>query len=107
LPLYGLQPGELTEDEFLNLAASGDVIILDVRSREEASKGMIRGAINIPHNELEKRHTELPKDKKIIIYCSEGFRAEYAYGLLKNYLGFEDVWFTKKFGTLPNFSPTN
>lgn len=89
-----LQPGQISKEDFLKIIEKPeDVIILDVRSPEETSKGMIPGAINIPHTELEKRYTELPRDKKIVIYCSSGWRAEFSYGLLKNYLGFDDVWF--------------
>ncbi len=40
-----------------------NVVILDVRTKEEFSSGHIKGAINIPVQELEERIKELAKYK--------------------------------------------
>lgn len=56
-------------NELLDRARSGDVIILDVRPREEFAAGHVPGAINIPLEELEKHLDDLPKDREIIAYC--------------------------------------
>ncbi len=55
---------------------------------------MIKGAINIPANEIKDRVNEIPKDKEIIIvvHCASGVRAEMAYNILKE-RGFENVKF--------------
>lgn len=45
--------------------------------------GVIKGAKNIPVNELKDRLNELPKDKEIVIHCATGMRAEMAYNILK------------------------
>ena len=46
--------------------------------------GMIKGAKLIPEEELlAGRLAEVPEDKKIILHCSTGVRAEMAYHLLK------------------------
>lgn len=96
--LSAQQPGEITPEEFIAIVKKlpKDVVLLDVRTKEEAEKGRLKGAINIPKEELEQRAGELPKDKRIIIYCSHGFRAEWAWGLLVNYLGFKDVKFLNR-----------
>ena len=44
---------------------------------------MIKGAINIPSDEIARRLEELPKDKLIITECPTGTRAEMAYTILK------------------------
>jgi rhodanese-related sulfurtransferase len=79
------RPGSIAIDEFSKLAKAtpADVLILDVRNKEEANAGMIKGAVQIPEEELAARIAELPKDKRIIVHCSTGIRAEMAYYKLK------------------------
>ena len=48
-------------------------VLLDVRPRQEFEAGHVRGAINIPIDELKDRWGELPRDRQIITYC----RGEY------------------------------
>ncbi len=55
--------------ELLERAAKGLVTVLDVRPREEFAAGHVRGAVNIPIQQLEKRLTELPRRKEVIAYC--------------------------------------
>jgi rhodanese-related sulfurtransferase len=75
------RPGEISIEEFKALAEKGapDKIILDVRDKDEAMNGMLKGAINIPAGELKDRMKELPKNKEIITHCTTGIRAESAY----------------------------
>lgn len=56
--------------------------ILDVRDAVEFQLGAIPTAINIPLPELRERMDELPKDRKIYIYCQTGIRAYNAYRIL-------------------------
>lgn len=44
------------------------VFILDTRSEAQYKNGHIAGAFNIPMEELEKRKTELPISKEILVY---------------------------------------
>ncbi|MGM0546545.1 MAG: ArsR/SmtB family transcription factor [Bacteroidota bacterium] len=46
-----------------------EVLVLDVRPKEEYQEGHIPGAISIPTGELEERIEDLPKDKQIVAYC--------------------------------------
>jgi rhodanese-related sulfurtransferase len=87
------KPGSVPGAEFAKIAGlppeqRGDVLILDVRTRKEAKEGMIKGALNLPQEELAARSGELPRDKRILIHCSTGLRAEMAYALLRD-LGFK------------------
>jgi rhodanese-related sulfurtransferase len=47
----------------------GDVTLLDVRPRPEFDAGHIRGAKNVPFDELEARLRELPPDVEVVAYC--------------------------------------
>lgn len=83
----------------LCLETRQDLVFLDVRTEEEFSGraaekfGAIKGAINIPVQELEKRIKELDpyKGKKIIVYCSHSHRSPMAsYLLTQN--GFTQIY---------------
>ncbi|MFZ5540152.1 MAG: rhodanese-like domain-containing protein, partial [Pseudomonadota bacterium] len=80
------RPGSIPADEFRRLAVNtpADTLILDVRNRDEANAGMIKGAVLIPDEELAARINELPRDKRIIAHCATGIRAEMAYHKLKD-----------------------
>ena len=69
----------------------GEVFILDVRTREEYDAGHIRGSALIPLQELDKRLNEIPKDKKILVYCRTGHRSTQASEILANN-GFKEVY---------------
>ena len=48
---------------------NGEVTVLDVRPAEEYTAGHIPGALSVPFKELERRLTELPRDREIVAYC--------------------------------------
>ena len=48
----------------------GKVLFIDTRGADQYKPDHIKGAINIPAAEFETRYAEVPKDKKIIAYCS-------------------------------------
>ncbi len=49
---------------------AGTAIFVDTRDEAAYKNEHIKGSINIPLNADEARYKELPKDKKIIAYCS-------------------------------------
>jgi rhodanese-related sulfurtransferase len=59
----------VSRDELLNRADNGDVVVLDVRPREEYEAGHIPGAVSIPFADLEARLSTLPQDAEIVAYC--------------------------------------
>lgn len=50
--------------------ASGEAILIDVRSREKYENGHAQGAISIPETEVSRRLDEFPRDRDIILYCT-------------------------------------
>ena len=46
-----------------------NVVIIDLRPEDEFNSQHIENAINIPMKILEENLEDLPKDKKIIVYC--------------------------------------
>lgn len=69
----------------------GDYLLVDVRTPEEFRMGHIPGAILAPIAELETRHGELDRTKKIITYCRSGPRSM-AASLLLCGLGFPHLY---------------
>ena len=59
-----------------------DLLILDVRKPSEWSAGHIKGSLNIYVGHLEKRLSEISKDKPVVVYCSVGHRAGLAASIL-------------------------
>lgn len=55
--------------------SAGAVFLVDVRDPGEFAKGTLKGAINMPVAEVEKRAGELPTDRPIIFFCSAGGRS--------------------------------
>lgn len=54
---------------FLERLKSGDIIVIDVRPREEFAAGHLRGARCVPLDELDEYLDKLPKDRDIVAYC--------------------------------------
>lgn len=69
----------------------GQFVLVDVRQPEEYRSGHIPGARLVPLGELEARHGELAREKKIVTYCRSGHRSMGAAILLCG-LGFKDVY---------------
>ncbi len=69
-------------------------LYVDVREADELEEGKIGGAVNIPLGQLirKARHGEIDvlKKKKIITYCSSGYRGNIAADEL-NKLGFDAI----------------
>lgn len=63
----GLEPVE--KGELLKRARRRDVVVLDVRPREEYAAGHIAGAVSMPLAELERRLKDLPPGRRIVAYC--------------------------------------
>jgi predicted sulfurtransferase len=49
---------------------SGEAVFIDSRSKNAYETEHIKGAINIMVKDMEAQYKNLPKDKKIIVYCS-------------------------------------
>jgi 3-mercaptopyruvate sulfurtransferase SseA len=60
----------ITSPELQKELASGDAVVVDVRSEAQYKAGHIKGAKFIPGSEIGNRINELPRDKKIVTYCS-------------------------------------
>ena len=67
------------------------VLLLDMRTPAEFELGTIEGAVNIPLDNLRERICEIPRNKKIVIFCAVGLRGYLAQRILMG-RGYADVW---------------
>ncbi len=87
---------DITVTQGKEMIDRGDVFILDVRRQDEYDAGHIRGSTripvqDIPQQELNKSISEIPRDKKILVYCRTGQRSTMASEILVN-SGFKEVY---------------
>ena len=74
-------------NEFAELIADSNVLILDVRKADEFAEGDIKGAVLIDQFQsdfVEQAMAKLPKAKTIAIYCRSGRRSANAAGKLSD-----------------------
>lgn len=95
------QPGkaqytDISVQQGKGMIDTGEVFILDVRTQEEYASGHINGSTllavqDIPKQELVEKLKEIPKDRKILVYCRSGRRSAQASGILTEN-GFTQVY---------------
>lgn len=81
--------GQLWRDvapkEGVELVAAGNLRLIDVRTPQETSGGIIPGAVLIPIDQLEARLGEIPRDgAPTLIYCAAGGRSAAACEFLSS-----------------------
>lgn len=77
--LFDLFKGKNKLTEYLQNGA----IIIDVRTPQEFRAGHIKGAKNIPLQDLNRRKSEIKKNKPVVLCCASGMRSGQAKGILK------------------------
>jgi len=51
------------------------LLLVDIRSENEVAQGIIKDSIYIPMHLIPLKLSELPKNKKIVLYCRSGVRS--------------------------------
>lgn len=76
---------EISQQDYLEAVKSpNNIVLLDVRSKEEYNEGHVPGAINISHNTIKDNLNFLKQHKNstVIVYCRSGRRAAFAENIL-------------------------
>ncbi len=76
-----VSPAMLAEE----LASQNQPIVIDIRTPGEWAAGHINGSINIPLTHLQERIEEVPRDRRIAVHCTGGYRSSIAAGLIKQH----------------------
>lgn len=94
LGFLGINAARDHQREFMAIQAqrAAGALLLDVRTPQEHRDDHIKGAVNIPLQQLEQRLNELSDKREvdIIIYCRSGSRSRQATALLRR-AGFSRV----------------
>ena len=82
-----LSPPDLQE----RLQRGDELVLLDVRERDEVEICSLAGITHVPLGELSVRHAELDPDAETVCICHHGVRSAHAAAALAQ-LGFEALW---------------
>jgi phage shock protein E len=82
--VHAAQVVKLSQQALLDMQARKDasLLLLDVRTPSEYAAGHIPGAVNIPHDQIAARLSEIPKNDEVVLYCHSGRRAGLAADVL-------------------------
>ena len=81
--LFGYGCSKNRMEEYKEIIAENDHVIIDVRTKEEYEEGHLVDSVNIPYNEITK-DINISKDKIVFVYCKSGNRSKIAYNTLTN-----------------------
>ncbi|HVK60899.1 MAG TPA: rhodanese-like domain-containing protein [Bdellovibrionales bacterium] len=95
-PLTPKSPTHLSPDEWNRVLEEEDCVVLDTRNWYETRIGTFKNAIDPKLNEFNEfsdyvKQADLPKDKKVLIFCTGGIRCEKAI-VEMNQQGFDNVY---------------
>lgn len=79
-----------TDNSNLEEAVKNGAFLVDVRTATEFAGGSVKGAVNIPLNEISGHLSKFKNKKSIVVFCRSGNRS----GQAKNFLeqnGLENV----------------
>jgi rhodanese-related sulfurtransferase len=87
------QVEEINNQQLTQLMEDKEIQLVDVRTPEEVSQGIIEGAQNIDFRnaDFKSNISELDKKKPIVVYCGAGIRSSKSATLLQE-LGFEEIY---------------
>lgn len=61
----------------------GSIVVVDVRDAKEFAAGTMKGAINLPINDFEKKIGTLPTDRPVVFICGTGARSGEAHDMAR------------------------
>ncbi|MDF2486811.1 MAG: hypothetical protein K0R46_2979 [Herbinix sp.] len=59
-------------NEIVKYIGKPNVLIVDLRDRDEYDIGHIPGAVNIPYEELDDQNSRFQRENQLIFYCDRG-----------------------------------
>ena len=78
--------------EAKTLVGDNDYLFLDVREEWEQPQIKELNALQIPLDEIDELVAEIPKDKKLIVFCQTGGRSKQAILFLEKEFGFNNLY---------------
>lgn len=63
-------------------AINNGAFLVDVRTPGEFAGGSVKGAVNIPLNNLQRNLNKFKNKKSVVVFCASGMRSSQAKGIL-------------------------
>ena len=103
-----MEPWELAE---LLKRSDPELLLLDVREDDERATARIKPSLHIPLPHLFRRLGEIPKDRRLVVYCHSGGRSSMVAGFLEgrgykrvtNLTGGIDAWSREVDPSVPRY----
>lgn len=67
------------------LSSQNPPLVLDIRTPAEWSASHLDHSVNLPLSRLQERIAEVPRDRRIAVHCTGGYRSSIAASLLKRH----------------------
>ena len=67
----------------VNSITKREIFYVDVRTPAEFAQGSVKGAVNIPLDQIEKQLAKFKGKKNIVVFCRSGSRSSQAKAILK------------------------
>ena len=81
--------GKKDNNQLLEALKDG-AFLVDVRTPAEFSSGSVKGAVNIPLDNVQSQLQKFKNKKNIVVFCRSGARSSQAKGILEQN-GFQNV----------------
>lgn len=72
-----------TDGNSLSEILSGHPFLVDVRSKEEFNSDSVKGAVNIPVDQIQNQLSKFKDKKNIVVFCRSGMRSSQAKSILE------------------------
>jgi phage shock protein E len=82
--------GQTGNDEALQTVLKDGAFLVDVRTPMEFSEGSVKGAVNIPLDQVSAQLAKFKNKKNIVVFCRSGARSGQAKAILDQN-GFSNV----------------
>lgn len=79
-----------TDNEQLTEAIKNGAFLVDVRSKGEYTSGSVKGAVNVPLDQLPSQFSKFKGKQHIVVFCRSGNRSSMAKDILERN-GFKNV----------------
>lgn len=81
--MFGIFKNLIRNNEEVISAVKNGAYLVDVRSHGEFASESVRGAVNIPLDEITNHLAALKKQQNIVVFCRSGSRSGMAKEILK------------------------